>query len=385
MANPDRLRIVWLCQHFPKRSGGAEVFAERMVSHWHREGHAVEILSATPPSHVEPIPSPSHDFPVTNLTVSPIRFLGTAQLIRRVSHWLNQNAKRFDVVVASMLKHMAYAAMGRRALPVVLRAEGAGWTGDIGWQWSTLGGGWVGRRCRRADAIIAASPVIEGELRSAGYPNTRLRMIPNGVPIPVEPWSREATHAWRKKLDLPDRPTVTFVGRVTVEKGIDRFRQLGMALRHPQDPWNFLVVGEGPGLNTFVHNELTAGIRFTGYVPDVIPYLRASDLFVLPSDYEGLSLSLLEALALGIPSVASLIPGNFGIAPPVVLPLVPLMLVEVWMKTIETMMTDERFHSPEAIAARRRVIEDRFSFTSSADAHLELLRTVIERRKPRVH
>jgi glycosyltransferase involved in cell wall biosynthesis len=74
------------------------------------------------------------------------------------------------------------------------------------------------------------------------------------------------------------------------------------------------ILGNGPEERALTLLAAQLGIadfvQFQGCVQDVTPYLRGADVFVFPSRYEGLPLALMEAMAAGLPVVASAVPGN---------------------------------------------------------------------------
>ena len=119
-------------------------------------------------------------------------------------------------------------------------------------------------------------------------------------------------------------------------------------------------------------------IHFLGRRRDVPELLASSDLFVLPSLWEGLSMALLEAMATGLPIVASevsgtvqvMIPGETGY-------LVPSGDVQGLFKAVEQLLSDPARAQAMGAAARRRV-EATFSAQKQADEHLALYRRLLE-------
>lgn len=309
------------------------------------------------------------------------RFIGTLQYIHRLQQELQRRANSRDLVYISMLKHAAFATLGacQRRLPIVLRAEGAGTTGDVSWQRSAFFGNWIASRCRGADAIVAPSPAIYQELLAAQYPDTRLYTIPNGVPIPATAWNQAETVAWRRQLHLPEAPTIVYTGRLHEQKGLTDLIAAIHTLPTTAPPYQLLLVGDGPERATLESLATELGIRarvhFWGLVDNVEPFLRASDLFVLPSYHEGMSVSLLEALALGLPALASDILPNQQLVARDQLPLFPIQNPNMLARAL--------LHPTSVAAASeaRNSVAARFSIQTVARMHLELFSTLIANRQ----
>jgi glycosyltransferase involved in cell wall biosynthesis len=135
----------------------------------------------------------------------------------------------------------------------------------------------------------------------------------NGVD--VERFTPGEKHAARRRLGFEeDRPRTVFVGRLVPEKDVTTLLK---AWRHvirvvPEAVLD--IVGSGPleGDLRAQANDLGVEkqVRFHGEQSEVVPYLQAADCFVLPSRVEGMSNALLEAMAVGLPVVATRIEGN---------------------------------------------------------------------------
>ena len=118
----------------------------------------------------------------------------------------------------------------------------------------------------------------------------------------------------RKSLGLPENaPVVAGVGRLNPQKNFSFFIRIAAEVlkRHPQAL--FLLAGEGPedGLLRKLARECGLGERlhFCGYVPDARQVYLAADVLVMPSLFEGLPMTLLEAMAMRVPVVASALDG----------------------------------------------------------------------------
>jgi glycosyltransferase involved in cell wall biosynthesis len=160
----------------------------------------------------------------------------------------------------------------------------------------------------RADRIIAVNQQIIEELQEAGVPPKRIVFIPNGVELNP---SRRKTH-----YELNDPVTVVFAGRLHPQKALDvllrAFQQV--IAERPSLDWRLSIIGDGPLRLELekLSNQLgiASNIRFWGPIYNVSDHLAKADIFVLPSWAEGMSNAMLEAMAIGLPCVASSISAN---------------------------------------------------------------------------
>jgi glycosyltransferase involved in cell wall biosynthesis len=171
--------------------------------------------------------------------------------------------------------------------------------------WYTLGTYW---RCDVTTAPTAeAARTLE---RATGKPFRRpVEVVPNG--IEVERFRPGVgSPDWRTRCGLPDGPMLTFLGRLTVDKGVHRFLDAVERLA-PDRPMAALIAGAGPE-EAAVRERLRSGalarvVRYVGPVAEEEkPALLAqSDLYVLPSTSDTSSVSCLEAMAAGATCVTS--------------------------------------------------------------------------------
>jgi glycosyltransferase involved in cell wall biosynthesis len=160
---------------------------------------------------------------------------------------------------------------------------------------------------RTCDGVIAVSEAVRRTLLETGVPAERIEVIPTGVEIPAElpgaAQRAEARRAWN--LDDGDFAAdfaVGHLGAFTHEKGQEVAAQAARLLESRLPRLKMILAGEGP-----LRSSISAGARLIlpGHVAEPQQLLAALDLFVMPSRSEGWGLAALEAMACGLPVVAS--------------------------------------------------------------------------------
>jgi glycosyltransferase involved in cell wall biosynthesis len=149
-----------------------------------------------------------------------------------------------------------------------------------------------------ADHVVAVSEGVAERLTAAGLPQTRLSVIENGI-VPLALPTRERSRA---ALGLPaDAVVVLCLARMAPQKRHDLLLAAWSGLATEA---HLLLAGDGP-TRADIEATLARGaaprVRLLGELTDVTEALAASDLVVLPTDWEGLPISLLEAMAAGLP------------------------------------------------------------------------------------
>lgn len=158
---------------------------------------------------------------------------------------------------------------------------------------------------RHANRIQAISNEIAQEVRALKIPEHRLAEIPNGLDLSgFGPVDEQEKASVRQRLGLQlDEVLVLFVGRFARVKGLDDLLELWQGGRPPPNATLVLVGQRSP-------DELAGLVRSTAielrdWTTQAVDYYRAADVFVLPSRAEGMSNALLEAMACGLPVIAS--------------------------------------------------------------------------------
>jgi glycosyltransferase involved in cell wall biosynthesis len=166
---------------------------------------------------------------------------------------------------------------------------------------------------RRFDSVVTCSQAAEQFARRAyGLPADQMRVVRNGVDV---------GRIDRGASGLGEPPdtdgAVTrfgYLGRIDSVKNVPLLLSTCTRLQDEPFDWSLTVMGDGPlrpALEERVDAEgLSDRISFVGEVANPIPHLRQIDVLVHPSDSEGMSISVLEAMALGVSVIAARVGGN---------------------------------------------------------------------------
>lgn len=178
----------------------------------------------------------------------------------------------------------------------------------------------VQRALKRSTFLTGCSPELVDRVCALGFPRDRATVIPYGVDVETFSPGREGGGAWRETLGVPEgAPLVLGVGRMVTKKGFHVLLEILPRLLAEHSHAHFCLAGEGDLLPAF--RERTAQWADRVHLPglvlrDTLPDLyRASDIFVLPAvhdakgNVDGLPNVILEAMASGLPVVASGISG----------------------------------------------------------------------------
>jgi L-malate glycosyltransferase len=152
-----------------------------------------------------------------------------------------------------------------------------------------------------ADRIFAVSGSIrEYLIEKENVPAEKIRVIPNSVPerVAVESRDRQA------KL-------IGGAGRLVSQKNFERFLRIARRLQDIDSSYQFVIAGSGPLDQSLRRRagDLGVKVQWLGVQPSLDRFFRSIDLFLLTSDFEGLPMTLLEALQSGVPAAAMAVDG----------------------------------------------------------------------------
>jgi glycosyltransferase involved in cell wall biosynthesis len=166
------------------------------------------------------------------------------------------------------------------------------------------------------DAVIAVSDEVESSIRSRYRVNGKPKLctIPNGVDVDQLAMDARNVQGVKPEFGIPqDHQLVVHVANFTPKKRHEHLTRAARIVVHRNPQTSFLLVGQGP-LESDIRaqaraQDLQDNVVFAGFRTDAPRIIAASDVFVLPSLYEGLPIAMLEAMALGRPVVASRVGG----------------------------------------------------------------------------
>lgn len=157
------------------------------------------------------------------------------------------------------------------------------------------------------DMVCPLSPDLAAGLTGTIAP-AKMRLILNGVDID------EIRRASPAEKSHPDAFIIGYIGQLIERKDLPTLLTAFHSLRTERDNLRLIIIGDGParqGLEAECQRlGMSDQIDFLGYRPDAASWLKTFDLFVLPSQLEGIPRCIMEALAAAIPVVATDIPGN---------------------------------------------------------------------------
>lgn len=366
-----RLRIAWLGHRLPELGGGMATYSQEIISRLRARGVQVTFFThglkdgSAPDADMVPLES--------RALVRPLVYSG-----RRARRTLVDRLEQhdFDVVHANFWFSSLDFDLARtvRELGIPLVA-----TFHVAFdQRLTVWGGITNATYRlyapvlsQCDRVIVFGPAQKSLLAGLGVAEERLRILPNGVD--VDRWSPGESD-WKARLG-DARQLFVYMGRVDAEKNVETLVRAFLDLDPPSD-CRLAVVGHGSARRRLQRGYSDPRVLFLGHVAALdarVGILRAADAFFLPSEVEGLSLAMLEAMACGTATVATDVGGDGDALRGAGILLDPRELVEQLHVALRTLIDMPWLAAPLGALARDRVIE-RFSLERNVDALVGLYR-----------
>ncbi len=177
------------------------------------------------------------------------------------------------------------------------------------WQYA-----WARMTANWCDRIICVSQAVrDHHARRTHLPPWRYEVIYNGIDADAYPPNPQRREELRRQWGVgDDEILIAFVGRLDYQKNLPMLLDVVGRLRRVRDDIHLVVAGDGPDapvLERFLHENASGWVIRLGQTDDVPGVLAASDIFVQPSRGEGFGLAAAEAMAAGLPVIATKVSG----------------------------------------------------------------------------
>jgi len=234
-----------------------------------------------------------------------------------------------------------------------------------------------------SDALVACGEEVHACVRRWAPPGARVELIGNGVPIGPMPTSEERIEA-RARLGIPLGARVLgYVGRLHEEKGVDLLVDAFLETFAAREDVHLILIGKGklePELRARTERSGCRRIHLLGEIVPASSLLPAFDVYVQPSRREGRSLSMLEAMAAGLPTLAQGIPPIREIhVEGLTAILVPPAPRPAFGPAMLKLLDDEELRARMGRRAREQV--GRHSVETMAEAYAQLYEEILAARR----
>jgi glycosyltransferase involved in cell wall biosynthesis len=358
------LKILMVCPQFRPLTGGYERSAERLSHALAQRGHAVHVVTERRSR------AWSRQEEAGGVRISR-HWCVARRRVHRISSTLGfvlflvRAGRSFDVLhVHQYGRHSTLSLLYGRVfrVPVVLKLTNTGKEGIR----AVLGGrgSWAARLHRGVDMCLALGEAMRDEAVAFGIPASRVRIVPNAVDVDqFVPVSEARRNELRVRLGVNARLLVVFSGRLEEAKNPLGLLEewVVLAARVPDAELVFLGTGSLQGRleEAVAQHGLTGSVRVVGRTAGVLDWYQASDVYVSASLREGMSNSLLEALACGLPVAVTAVSGATDIfARAEVGVLAPPDDLNALRKGLERLLADDALRYECAARARELALRD---------------------------
>lgn len=323
----------------------------------------------------------------------------------RIAWRVLRRAQRGDILqfyIVDEFTWMVLAAARLRKVHSVIQISLVGADDPSSFRSSLLGISTAAKRAcfHQVDRVIGLSRALTDSCYRAGVPSKAVIRIPNGVDLQQFTRMPDDKSAVRRRLGLdPDRTYVAFVGSALQRKGIDVVIDAFLAGCAARDDVDLLIVGpcdfsdrtrHSPDRQRLVDtlrqritdHGFAPRVHWIGRVDHVQDYLHASDLFFFPTRREGLPNALAEAMACGLPVLASRVE---GVTTDLVDSGCEGILVDGDDATRYADALASLLQNPERLsrmgAAARKTIEQNFAVEKIVQRYADLYREIVEEKQ----
>jgi glycosyltransferase involved in cell wall biosynthesis len=311
------MNILFIIRYFYPFIGGTEKQALALASFLVKKGVNVKIIT----SRFEgqwPRCEIIDNVEVVRLLSPRIKIWGALTFLLCLAVYLIKNRKHFSLIHTFQIGYTSFVGIFLSILlrkPSIIKLSSSGWGGDVQRARKTPFGKIFLFMAKKASRVITLSTTIEQELIEEKMDPSKICLVHNGVDL-TRLKQIEGKSQLRKELGIVDKKTIIYTGRLSPEKGVDFLIRSFSQLNGGTD-CQLIIVADGPGRENIIRlldqYQLSKSVILIPEVDEVARYLNAADLFVLPSRFEGLSNSLLEAMACGLPVISTRVGGSIDI------------------------------------------------------------------------
>jgi glycosyltransferase involved in cell wall biosynthesis len=372
------MRVVMLSHGFLPRVGGIESLLGVLTPELRRKSldmHVItrRLIGTKPYEEVNGVPV--YRMPVRGpKPIASLMFTITAlKKIRELSPDLIHAHEFISPATVAVLSRILFN------IPFVLTPHLGGPIGDVQKMKKKLLGEFRLRLLRKyAAGFHVISEEIDNELAAIGISEAQRILVENGVDLArFKPLTFEEKQGLRERMGFENFSHILlFAGRLVPMKRPDLLLKVWPDIHSRYPDAGLIIIGEGPLEEQIISSDFP-GLIYQGSQRDVTPYFQAADILLMPSDSEGLPMTLLEAMACGLPVVAT----SVGGIPEVITDgftgrLIPVDDPAALTKTIDDLLGNESMRH-EIGRAARGVIEEGYGIEKVADKLRELYSGVL--------
>jgi glycosyltransferase involved in cell wall biosynthesis len=388
MTDRRPLRILMLCPQYRPVLGGYERAAERLSIGLARHGHAVTVITERI-KRAWPRRETLDGVDVRRLWCLPYRGVQTMSALWSLAWFLALPGRRYDVWhahqygIRTAIAIVIGKIVGR---PVVLKLTSTGRLGLADSLDRERLRRFVRARHREVDAVVAITRETRDEALRFGIPPERIHQFGNAVDTAdFRPPAGDDKRSARQAVGLDAAGVALYVGRLIPQKNPRALLESWARACGEMPGWQLHMLGDGQmaaELREMIDRLRIDSCTFLhGPQRNVSAWLAAADIYVMPSILEGLSNSLLEAMASSLPTVCTQVSGvEELIAEPGAGIVLPQGDVDGFARALVKLAADSNLRNEMGRIARH-VVEARFSIDVIAGQHARLYdRLIAEKR-----
>jgi len=301
------MKIAILTYMFPPDDvAGIEIVSQDMSNHLAQRGNEVYVVTSGKKNVIE---NPKENITVYRVTKPRTKFLGNPIFWLKIFFALKKIKP--DIVHCQAVQMGVPGFLFKKIYEKPYIVCGHGDDIYLPWKFKRIIAKLV---FENAETVIALTKDMKKKIESFGFNVKNIFVVPNGIEL--EKFKVLSKINIRKELEISeDKKVVLFVGTLTPRKGIKYLIEALNIVKQKNPNIKLLLIGDGDqkqGLEKLAETlDLKKNISFVGKVEnkEIPKYMTASDIFVLPSLSEAFGVVNLEAMACGLPIIATRVDG----------------------------------------------------------------------------